>query len=218
MPVLPKPVGHLNCSISVPTHNKPRQSSQPASSQSCLRRLTGSLQAGNKRQGSPVGATWKVRSRASSLPEGAMTLTCSNSMPWHGGEWGEEWVRFRLPHFCSRSALLITSSISDTLHTRLSFIPPLLAYCFVTHSLLIMTSANQSSQHHHKNDSKNASQLRTLCTMQPAKGELKLLASAMHAAAQYSGRTHDCQQVLAQYNPVSSSTDQGRSGLVFRVY
>lgn len=46
-----------------------------------------------------------------------MTLTRSNSMPWLGGDRGEEWVRLRLPHFCSRSALLITSSISDTLHT-----------------------------------------------------------------------------------------------------
>ena len=46
-----------------------------------------------------------------------MTLTRSNSMPCEGADRGEEWVRFRLPHFCSLSALLITSSISDTLAT-----------------------------------------------------------------------------------------------------
>ena len=32
------------------------------------------------------------------------------------GERGDVGVRFRLPHRCSRSDLLITSSISDTLH------------------------------------------------------------------------------------------------------
>ena len=65
-------------------------------------------------------STWKESSLASSLPEGAMTLTRSNWIPLdeEEGERGEEGRRFRLPQRCSRWDLLITSSISETLHLQ----------------------------------------------------------------------------------------------------